>query len=160
MWQGNSKDPHQHRNKMAQVCRNSCGASFRIHVQPRAEPAAGLSLGVPGTGATHFTGDQGVRSRTARLRMEYFGPNRAEQEDECLKLMKFSFSPVDQGLQYVSPSFCVRVCMQLFPLLVKHTHIYLLQYPTYTLHKQSISTSWMCYRNKLSSIKGKVVRPC
>lgn len=55
-------------------------------------------------------------------------PNRAEQEDECLKLIKVSFSPVDQGLQYVSPSFCVCVYVYVcnsFPCLQsRHTHIF------------------------------------
>lgn len=57
----------------------------------------------------HFTGHQSFRSVTATLRMEHFGPNRAEQEDECLKLIKFPFSPVDQGLQCFSLLVCVCV---------------------------------------------------
>lgn len=110
-----SKDLHQRCRKMTQVCRKSCGASFCIHVQPWAVPAAGLSLGAPVRGTTHFTEDQGLRSVTAISRMGHFGPNRAEQGDECLKWIFFSFSPVDQGLQYVAicnfpPSVCVCVC--------------------------------------------------
>lgn len=86
---------------------------------------AGLSLGVPVRGATDFTEHQDLRSITTILRIEHFGLHRAEQEDECLKLIKFSFSPVDQGLQYVSPSFSVHVCLHasLSPAHKVHTHL-------------------------------------
>lgn len=68
---------------MTQLCRIPYGASFQVHVQPRAVPAAGLSLGIPVRGTTHFAEDQGLKSVTTILRMEHFGPNRAEQEGEC-----------------------------------------------------------------------------
>lgn len=63
---------------------------------------------------------------------------------------------------FLPPSVCVYMCMYatLSPACKVDTHIYLLQYPTYTLHKQSISTSWTCYKDKLSSIEEEVVRPC
>lgn len=116
-----SKDPHQHWRKMAQVCRNSCGASFRIPVQPRAVPAAGLSLGVPVTGTTHFTEDQGLKTRTAILRMEQ-NAQQSRARRWMFKINKSFFFPSRSGFAICFSLLlcvCICVCMQLFPLLAK-----------------------------------------
>ena len=85
---------------------------------------------------TPFTEDQGLKSVTGILSMEHFGPKWAEQEHECLKSVKFSFSPIDWSLQCASPSLrlCVSVCVRvvaLSPPPKAHTHI-LLQHPICT----------------------------
>lgn len=127
-----SKEPHQHLKTMRQLCKTWHAASCWARVQLWAVPAGGLALGVLIKSNHTFHWRLGPQVNNRHIKDGTFWAQLSRARRWMFKINQdFFFSSGSEFTICFSLllSVCAYVCMQLFPLLLKHIHTYLLQYP-------------------------------